>query len=215
MVEMNIDTSMIPPAPELSFPEEEGSFLRGAYEQARVILEYGSGGSTVLAASMPGKLVFSVESDRRWAQDLQFHLDAGGYPSPVVVHHADIGETGSWGRPLHPRQWTRFHHYPMDIWDKPWFRHPDLVLIDGRFRTACFAMTRLRIEKPVTVLFDDYAGRARSHMVEEFGGAPRMVGRMAVFELNADPLSPAQRTRLETMFFNATYVGDARYDKPQ
>ncbi|EPX78549.1 hypothetical protein thalar_02341 [Litoreibacter arenae DSM 19593] len=34
-------------------------------------MEYGSGGTTRLAAQMPGKLIFSVESDLMWALDLQ------------------------------------------------------------------------------------------------------------------------------------------------
>ena len=54
--------------PEFTFPELEGTALRGAYAQAEVILEYGSGGSTVMGAEMPGTRVFSVESDKAWAQ---------------------------------------------------------------------------------------------------------------------------------------------------
>lgn len=40
-------------APALSFPPAEAEAVRRAYA-AEVVLEYGSGGSTVLAAAMPG-----------------------------------------------------------------------------------------------------------------------------------------------------------------
>ena len=48
----------------------EADAVQAAYAGAQVILEYGSGGSTVLAAAMPGKTVFSVESDPAWARGL-------------------------------------------------------------------------------------------------------------------------------------------------
>ena len=54
--------------PELTLPEAEAAHSRAAYKDAKAILEYGSGGSTVMAAEMPGKRVWSVESDADWAQ---------------------------------------------------------------------------------------------------------------------------------------------------
>ena len=152
-----------------------------AYAQARVILEYGSGGSTLHAARQPGKYVISVESDRMWAIRLQNRIDAECTPSPVVVHHVDIGPTGDWGRPLDTTHWARFHRYPTHVWAEPFFRHPDVVLIDGRMRAACFVATFLRISRPVTVLFDDYAGRAAYHVVEQLAPPLRLIGRMAEF----------------------------------
>jgi hypothetical protein len=50
--------------PELTFSPEVAELVRETYAQAQVILEYGSGGSTVLASEMAGKTVFSVESDK-------------------------------------------------------------------------------------------------------------------------------------------------------
>jgi hypothetical protein len=49
--------------PELTFSEEVACFVAREYAAARVILEYGSGGSTHLASQLAGKRVFSVESD--------------------------------------------------------------------------------------------------------------------------------------------------------
>lgn len=167
----------------LTFPAAEADFLTKAYAQAKVILEYGSGGSTKLAASQPGKLVFSVESDLNWARRLQQEIDADAPPSPAILYPVDIGPTGEWGRPLTPEHWHRFHHYPLSIWEEPFFRHPDLVLIDGRFRTACFLITCLKITKPVTLLFDDYVNRPLYHQVEEIAAPVKTVGRMAQFDL--------------------------------
>ncbi|MFU8777657.1 MAG: hypothetical protein ACNA7M_08300 [Roseovarius sp.] len=202
-----------PTRPELSLPEAEAPHLKSAYEAAQVILEYGSGGSTVMAAELPGKLIFSVESDPVWARNLQHYLDTAGLPSPVIVSYADIGPVGKWGRPVDSTHWERFHRYPCDIWKKPFFRHPDVVLIDGRFRAACLAMTQLTITRPVTVLFDDYAARQTYHAVEDVVGPPtRMIGRMARFELTPGVPDKERETRLQEFFFHATYVKGARYD---
>lgn len=196
--------------PELTFPPEETEELRAAYQAADVILEYGSGGSTVLAAGLPGKRIFSVESDRDWALRLQTHLDGLGLPSAATVQHVDIGPTGLWGRPEGPEAWQRFWRYPVSIWDAPYFRHPDVVLIDGRFRTACFMATLVRITRPVLILFDDYATRPAYQQVEQFFAPVRTVGRLAVFEVEPGRVAPADLSELLDLFNRATYPGSKR-----
>ncbi len=193
---------------ELTLPDAEADLLRHHLDRARVVLEYGSGGSTRLAAQMPGKLVLSVESDRDWAIALQAELDAAALPSPAIVQHVDIGPTGAWGRPLDARQWPRFHRYALTIWDARYFRHPDLVFIDGRFRPACFAATCLRITRPVTVLFDDYVERPAYHIVERIAAPVETVGRMARFELAPDAVARDDMSALIGLFSEATYAED-------
>lgn len=198
---------------ELTLPDAEAALLRCHLADARVVLEYGSGGSTRLAAEMPGKLVLSVESDRDWAIALQAELDAARLPSPAIVRHVDIGPTGAWGRPVDAAHWTLFYRYPLAIWDAPYFRHPDLVFIDGRFRPACLAATCMRITRPVTVLFDDYVERPAYHAVERFVTPVETVGRMARFELVPGIVTDTAFTALMGLFFEATYsTGKVRYD---
>lgn len=186
--------------PALTFPAEVGEWVRAHYEAAEVILEYGSGGSTALAAEMEGKTIFSVESDRAWMEDLQAWLDQAGTRSQVVLHHADIGPTGKWGRPVDESGWRGWHRYPLSVWDRADFVAPDLVLIDGRFRPACFVTCMLRTKKPLTVLFDDYAGRRRYHVVEEFFKPVEMRGRMAKFEVTPKMLPRDHMTRIIGLF---------------
>jgi hypothetical protein len=191
----------------LTMPPEEAAFLRSRYGTARIILEYGSGGSTWLAASLPGKYVVSVESDRRWALSMQDRIDGAGLPSPAVIWHVDIGPTGLWGRPVDDRAWSRFHRYPLAVWDQPFLPdHPDLILIDGRFRPACLVAACLRITRPVTVLFDDYMDRPRYHGVERIVRPERSVGRMAVFEIEPGLVQPHQWTELFDLFNQTSFV---------
>ena len=193
--------------PELSFPSDEGHLLRRVYDVAHIILEYGSGGSTVLASEQPGKLVFSVESDQAGAIRLQHEIDLRNLPSPALVYHVDIGPTGDWGRPLGSEAWTRFYQYPLAIWDEPFFRQPDVVLVDGRFRAACLMAVLLRTQKPVTVLFDDYAERPAYHSVGAFVKPTKIVGRMAVFDVQPRPFDPSETGAIMDHFFRATYQG--------
>ncbi|MBC7133812.1 MAG: hypothetical protein H5U16_12005 [Roseovarius sp.] len=172
--------------PKLTLPEAEAAHLRAAYEGARTILEYGSGGSTVLAAEMPGKRVFSVESDEAWAAMMRgwFAANPPAEGTEVEVIWADIGPTKAWGYPSDTSGWTRYARYPLGVWDRDDFVQPDLVLVDGRFRTGCALTVALRADRPVKVLFDDYTNRRRYHRIERFLGPPaRTIGRMAEFHV--------------------------------
>ena len=178
-------------APALTLPAAEAEGVRAAYGAAGVILEYGSGGSTALAAGLPGKTVFSVESDADWAAGLAAWFSAHPPAAEVVIHHVDVGPTGKWGTPVGNAAAARFHTYPISVWDRPDFRHPDVVLVDGRFRAACFLTTAFRIARPVTLLWDDYADRPAYHEVERIARPVAMHGRMARFDLMPTPVPAA------------------------
>lgn len=170
-------------APVMTLPAAEADLLRAAYAKARVILEYGSGGSTEVAARLAEKTVFSVESNVDWLAGMRAWFRAQPPLGRVELHHADIGRVGNWGYPVdaaHIRDWPR---YPLSVWDRADFVAPDVVLIDGRFRPACFLAVLFRSPRPVTVLWDDYRNRPQYHFVEDYCPLTGMVGRMAIFDV--------------------------------
>ena len=178
--------------PELTMPEAEAAAIRAAYAAADVILEYGSGGSTVLGAEL-GKRVTAVESDRDWAQMMRDWFATHPPAGQVEIIWSDIGPTKEWGHPVDESGWKGFARYPLAVWDAPGFTHPDVVLVDGRFRMGCALATAFRIARPVTLYYDDYANRPRHHQIETFLGAPtEIMGRMARFDINPMPV-PAER----------------------
>jgi hypothetical protein len=150
-----------------------------------VILEYGSGGSTVVAAELANKHVTSVESDKAWWKMMMEWFDANPSKngSTVDMIYADIGPTREWGHPKDDRAWKRFAHYPLGVWDMDDFRAPDVVLVDGRFRIGCALAAAYRIKKQTVLLFDDYTSRKWMHAIEDFLGEPQITGRMAMFNL--------------------------------
>jgi hypothetical protein len=175
----------------LTFPQREAELVRECYLAAGTILEYGSGGSTVLAAEL-GKRVTSVESDRGWAARLERKL--AEVSSGAQVHYVDVGPTGKWGRPVDNSNAAAFHRYALSVWDRPDFEAPDLVLIDGRFRAACLVAVLLRATRPTTVLFDDYVPRRHYHGVEHLAPREETVGRMARFTVTPGPIPPEMLT---------------------
>lgn len=170
--------------PKITMPANETAMLRKHYAEHDVILEYGSGGSTLLAAGQDHRLVMSVESDRAWSDNMQKVLRRDYPQTNIRMHWEDIGRTGKWGRPVNHKAWRKFHRYPQAVWDMPWFTHPDLILIDGRFRVGCLLTALYRIERPVTILFDDYTTRRHYvEAVEKFVQPVEIAGRMAQFEI--------------------------------
>lgn len=176
--------------PDLTLPPAEAEALRMAYGDASCILEYGSGGSTVLASELPGKRIFSVESDPDWAAKMCGYFAENPGESPVDMVTADIGPTKEWGHPVDHSAWRRFPAYPLAVWDRleAEGQTPEVVLVDGRFRAGCALATAFRTQRPVTLLFDDYTPRKAYHAVEDFLGRPVTIGRMAVFDISPMPV---------------------------
>jgi hypothetical protein len=186
--------------PVLTFPEKVQDRVRQEYAAATQILEYGSGGSTVLAAGL-GKPVVAIESDRAWSEEMNGFLAANFPGAPAKVIHSDIGRTKSWGKPRNTKGLLEYHKYPLAIWDAPDFVAPDLILIDGRFRAACFCAAVLRISQATRVLFDDFFGRAEYALVERLAKPVDQIDRMAIFDLQ-----PGQDCREELTWMIGSFV---------
>jgi hypothetical protein len=182
-----------PPDFRLTFPRKEAKLVRRLYAEAKVILEYGSGGSTVLGAEL-GKRIISVESDKAWADRLTQRLAA--FSAMAEVHHVDIGPTEKWGMSSRPRFHVRYHRYPLSVWDRPDLGDPDIVLLDGRFRAACLVAVMLRARRPTTVLIDDYIDRPYYHRVEALATKEEVVGRMARFTVTPGTIPPEMMTEV-------------------
>ena len=156
--------------------------LEKAFATATCYLEYGSGGSTVLANELQVPTTVSVESDKEWLQKLKSQISSTPEKERVFIH-ADIGPTGAWGNPVDDTHWRAWHHYPLAGWKECGSRalSPDLVLIDGRFRAACFYATLIFARTGSIILFDDYGDRPFYHEVERSVRPSAMHDRMAEF----------------------------------
>ena len=120
----------VPDAPIM--PAAGAAALAEGLRGARCYLEYGSGGSTMLAVASGVAALVSVESDRLWLEAVRARL-AGRLRPDHHLCHADIGPTARFGAPAAERHWRRFPAYALDAWALCRDRglEPDLVLISS------------------------------------------------------------------------------------
>lgn len=171
----------IPDSPHM--PEEAVRLLKHCMASSKVYLEFGAGGSTVLAACNDIPLVISVDSDRVFLQAIGEKVESVRHHSDIHLLFVDIGATGLWGIPKDKSAAQRWCNYC----SRPWSflseakRSPDLVLIDGRFRLACFFTSLLFCAPGTTILFDDYYNRRVYRLTEEILLPETKASRMAKF----------------------------------
>ena len=178
---------------ELTLDDQTKAFLASAYrELGGVILEYGSGGSTILALQEnDDNVVYSCETDSAWMARLMLYLSEEKLSHRIYPIHLDVGMTGVWGTPdiqAQPIDLERMQKFVKCV-QMPWQilsrhnRSPDFVLIDGRWRAACFLVTLLFCEQPTVILWDDYSDRSAYHVFNDLLRPTEMVGRSALFHV--------------------------------
>lgn len=184
--------------PALTMPDTEAARISEAYGAAEGILEYGSGGTTLVAAEMPGKRITSVESDKDWADMMRgwFTQNPPHETTEVDIFWSDIGPTKAWGYPGDLNLFSRFPAYPLEIWSGGGIEAPDVVLIDGRFRVGCALATALNTPKEVRVFIDDYTDRKPYHVIERWFGQPKTTGRLAEWTVAPMTLDPKELLRI-------------------
>lgn len=139
--------------------------------------EYGVGYSTLEAFKYFDKNVYSVDTDRNWVFQTKKYLKSDRHKLGWI----DLGDVGSWGYPKNYSKRANIIKYLNYIWEQP--QSPDLVLIDGRFRIACFLTTLKKCNIGTIIIFDDYTSREKYHVVEELIIPEKFFGRQAVFRV--------------------------------
>ena len=192
----------IPDTP--AFDVEGDRYFATRMPKARIYLEYGSGGSTIVAAKTRVRFK-TVDSDPFFLRAVENKITTElGSPNGDFIY-CDIGMTELWGVPLFKRlsarRRNRWKRYPLAPWlDNDASFLPDLVLIDGRFRVACALTTIKYLTNKLSfeILVDDYGDRAEYQEIEKYAELSSMQGRMAVFKpkpaVNLDNIDQAIET---------------------
>jgi hypothetical protein len=135
---------------------------------ANKVMEYGCGGSTILAASLGHCHVFSVESDPAWLSKVKAEpvIDDATAIGRVSLNYVNIGPTGAYGVPLDEdcrHLWPRYA-------ELPWTNRSDydLIFVDGRFRVACVLQAVLRAPGETLIAVHDFWDRPHYHVVLPF-----------------------------------------------
>lgn len=155
---------------------------------ARCYLEYGTGGTTVVAARRGVPRMYCIESDPSWLAAVARKIEDAPRRDHYALVHADIGVTGDWGFPVGYQLGTHWSDYALAVWDRILAdgSSPDLVLVDGRFRVACFAATVAHAAPGTRILFDDYGVRDYYHVAAEVLDPSALHGTTAEFVVPPD-----------------------------
>mmetsp|Transcript_27405 Transcript_27405/g.56943 ORF Transcript_27405/g.56943 Transcript_27405/m.56943 type:complete len:332 (+) Transcript_27405:1-996(+) len=127
-------------------PPKDTEIFSKLLEGANSFFEFGCGGSTVHALSYPNLVrICSVESNSQWLNALRGRKDISESIAcgRLRLVHADIGPVVRTGWPEDESAKDRWPTYSSSVTES---QHTfDLVLVDGRFRTACFLKSLQRI----------------------------------------------------------------------
>jgi hypothetical protein len=159
---------------EALFDGHDDLFL-AALDGVRVYGEYGLGASTLWVDAHTSAQIIAVETDADWLDRTRTALTRDGHD----LRHVDVGPVAKWGKPRTYRKRRNFIDYIEGPWRGP--SRPEAVLIDGRFRVACFLTSLMTADPGTPIIFDDYVGRRTYHLVEEVCASEARNDRQAVF----------------------------------
>lgn len=156
-------------------------------QRASVVLEFGMGGSTCLAAAQHVEHLYSVEADQGWIDrclampEVTPLVRAGR----LVTHRPDIGPIAAYSMPMDPASANRWPNYSTSVWDQ--LAHtPDLVLIDGRFRVSCFLQAIMRLPASTTYVIHDFWSREHYRPMLQFASLVDRVDDLAILRAHHD-----------------------------
>ena len=159
--------------------------LKELLSKSESYLEYGCGGSTLLAAKLGVAKIYSVESDSQWSKDISQKIKSIDTISDIKINYIDIGPVDEWGTPIDSSKYKDYWRYSMSPYDDHHKDRFDLILIDGRFRLACFFSALLYTPYHSIILIDDYMKRRKYlNIMEDYVSPYRITDELAEFRVS-------------------------------
>ena len=147
--------------------------------KSKIYFEYGVGKSTKWVLENTKSKVIAVDSDQKWID--KFFIN-NIFNERLQTIWVDLGDLADWGRPISYSKRNSFISYINAVWG--FENKADVILIDGRFRVACFLYSLLNAKKGSFIFFDDYNNRPWYHIVEEVVPIYKKCGRQGIFLVN-------------------------------
>ena len=161
---------------------EEAALYRMLLDRSSALIEYGCGGSTLMAVRRSVQRIVSIETDPSWLARMRKvrAISRAERRGQLSLVHFDIGPVGDVGRPLDASASDRYHEYSA----RPWLllNAPDLVLVDGRFRVSSALESLQRMHDRALLAFHDFWDREYYHAILPFTLTHASVGTLAIFK---------------------------------
>ena len=167
-------------------------------KNCNIYFEYGVGDSTIWVLENTSSRIISVDTDKKWIDK----IDISKYKKRIDINWINLGDLGNWGRPESYKFRKYFKDYINNVWK--FGLKADVILIDGRFRVACFLFSLINSKKDSIIIFDDYINRPHYHVVEEVIQIHENFGRQAIFRVPAT----FNKKLAKKLLNNFTYVFD-------
>jgi hypothetical protein len=177
-------------APHMTF--DEYRLFKKTCASKKVILEYGSGGSTIYFLKH-NKRVYSVEnSPAFYAYMKSIGFIRKAMDKSLFYKFIDLGETHKWGKPISLNNQIDWPNYYSAVWDDIVKKETkvDVVFIDGRFRVQCCLYSILMIAEKkwndTLILIHDFNKRKNYHVVLPFLDEIASTTSLFVFSVKKD-----------------------------
>ncbi len=160
-----------PASLQAAMTDGEVAVVRECFSKASSLVEFGCGGSTLMAVRSPSlRRIWSVESDPAWIAKLRAETEiaAAEQAGRLRLLGVDIGAVGEFGFPRDAANRDAWPRYYESVWGDGDAIDTDLVLVDGRFRVACALEAIARCRPHAILLFHDFWNRTPYHPVLAF-----------------------------------------------
>lgn len=158
---------------------DEAALFLSFVRNSRIYVEFGTGGSTVVASRHVQSSILSVDSSREWLDQVRTAC-APNQTQPELIF-VDIGPIGEWGFPTDASTKKRWPDYHSAIWKMPESTAADLYFVDGRFRVACFAQIVLHCNPNAIIGIHDFTSRPKYHCIREIAREIATAGDISFF----------------------------------
>jgi hypothetical protein len=149
-------------------------------KNCKLYFEYGVGMSTRWVIENSNSQIIAVDTDKDWIDFVNVELGS----DRANLIWVNLGDLIKWGRPNSYKYREYFIDYISGVWN--FKEQADVILIDGRFRVACFLYSLLRSKAGSILVFDDYFDRPWYHIIEEVITPDDRCGRQAIFKVHED-----------------------------
>ena len=146
-------------------------------KNCKLYFEYGVGASTRWVLANSNSNIIAVDTDKEWIDFVNIKVSN----MRVNLIWVNLGDLTKWGRPNSYKYRNSFIDYVSGVWN--FKKQADVILIDGRFRVACFLYSLLHSKTGSVIIFDDYFDRSWYHIIEEVISLHDKCGRQAIFKV--------------------------------
>ena len=165
--------------------EKERFFFTLLLKKSKKYLEFGMGGSTLLAYMTPNiKKIISIDSDYNWIQNIKnFKNLKNEEGKRIILNYINVGKVRNWGFPITKN--SNISNYSKLIFQK-YENDYDFVFIDGIARVACALQIILNCKPDIKILIHDFNIRPYYHILYKYLDIIYAIDTFALFSIKDD-----------------------------